>query len=145
MTYGNARSFLNTSGFGNPSTPTETSRTSCPLTERSFIACHHVSLRLRDLQSLPFVLFCFFGVHFTSVCYLSFSFLFNKKLLTRDNRYLKKKVYSHRFVQLDCLCAFGRTGYAIRCVAVWLWVSMQQKTLSSQEIIQKIESDDRLS
>ena len=91
MTYGNARSFLNTSGFGNPSTPTETNRTSCALTERSFIACHHVSLRLRDLQSLPFVLFCFFGVHFTSVCYLSFSFLFNKKLLTRDNRYLKKK------------------------------------------------------
>ena len=74
MTYGNARSLLNTSGFGNPSTPTETSRTSCPLTESSFIACHHVSLRLRDLQSLPFVLLLFSA--FILHLFVIFLFLF---------------------------------------------------------------------
>lgn len=90
MTYGNARCFLNTSGVGNPSTLTETSRIFCPLTERSFIACHHVSLRLRDLQSLPFVLLLFFSA-FILHLFVIFLFLFFSIRSCFNNRYFEIK------------------------------------------------------
>ena len=109
------------------------------------------SYRLRDFQSLPVLCYCcFFGVHFTSACYLSFSFLFNKKLLTRDKRYLKKKVYSHRFVQLDCLCAFERTLYDTLCCSMTLSFNAAEDLEQSRDHFckkkkKKIASDDHLS